>query len=233
MKNKEWLKNEIEIMGSEASENYPHEQMVGIELVLKLIDQLDEPVKAVIPQFVADWISQAKKWGYSISDSMKHVGSYFGTTQYDKAVYWANKNQDIFARAWFDGYEVEKVVIPQFVAEFIEDSRNKVGCIVTAIWEMYEFEYERVYEWALQDGNDEVLMKAFVNGYEIEKEKLYVVELNNDHLTNYLAYDLVDNVFFISRTQEEILNKFKKRFTEQEIKNYDERFWPFAVEVAE
>ena len=51
-KYKEWLKNEIENMGSETSENYPHEQMVDREEVLNLIDQLDEPAKVVIPQFV-------------------------------------------------------------------------------------------------------------------------------------------------------------------------------------
>ena len=66
-----------------------------------------------------------------------------------------------------------------------------------------------------------------------EPEKLYVVELSNDHLTNYLAYDLAYEVFFISQNQEEKLNKYKKKFTEKEIKDYDERYWPFAAEVAE
>ena len=55
IRDKEWLKNEIEIMGSETSENYPHEQMVDREEVLNLIDQLGEPRKVIIPQFVADW----------------------------------------------------------------------------------------------------------------------------------------------------------------------------------
>ena len=54
-KGKEWLKNEIENMGSETSENYPHEQMVDREEVLNLIDQLDEPEKVVIPQYGTDW----------------------------------------------------------------------------------------------------------------------------------------------------------------------------------
>ena len=66
-----------------------------------------------------------------------------------------------------------------------------------------------------------------------DSEKVYVVELSNDHLTNYLAYDLVYKVFFISQNQEEKLNKYKKKFTEKEIKDYDERYWLFSVEVAE
>ena len=70
-------------------------------------------------------------------------------------------------------------------------------------------------------------------GYEVEKEKLYVVSLIDNHVTYYLAYDLVNKVFFMSRNQKEKLNKFKKRFTEQEIKDHDERFWQFAEEVTE
>lgn len=69
--------------------------------------------------------------------------------------------------------------------------------------------------------------------YEVEKEKLYVVELIDNHLTYWLAYDLVNKVFFMSQNQNEKLNKFKKRFTEQEIKDHDERFFQFAEEVAE
>ena len=171
IKDKNWLLHEFRKIPCEVQGGHGKVKVVDI---LPLIDQLDEPKKVVIPQFVADWIIQAKKFGYSISDSMEQVGSYFDTNQYDKAMHWARYNQNIFARAWLDGYE-------------------------------------------------------------IEKEKLYVVGLMNNHyrITRCLAYDLVDNVFFISQTQEETLNKFKKRFTEKEIKDYDERFWPFAVEVAE
>lgn len=70
-------------------------------------------------------------------------------------------------------------------------------------------------------------------GYEVEKEKLYVVSLIDNYVTYYLSYDLVNKVFFMSRNQKEKLNKFKKRFTEQEIKDHDERFWQFAEEVTE
>ena len=51
IRDKAWLKNEIEIMGSETSENWPHEQMVDREEVLNLIDQLDE-----LEVLSSDWI---------------------------------------------------------------------------------------------------------------------------------------------------------------------------------
>ncbi len=134
--------------------------------------------------------------------------------------------------------EPVKVVIPQFVAEFIEDSRNKVGCIVTAIWEMYEYEYKHVYEWALEDGNDEVLMKAFVNGYEIEKEKLYYTVDEKGQTLLFKSQERgirrssgteLETVLRVYGRQS--LNMYQ--LTEKEIKGYDPRFMAFAVEVAE
>ena len=65
-----------------------------------------------------------------------------------------------------------------------------------------------------------------------EPEKLYVVDFSNDHLKNYLAYDRRDNVFFIAYNKIE-KNRFTMRFTEKEIKDCDERYWLFAVEVVE
>lgn len=69
--------------------------------LLKLIEQLDEPEKVVVPQFVADWIKVAKPV-YSLSGAM-----VYGSPGVNK---WLESwdNQETFARAWLDGYEVEK-----------------------------------------------------------------------------------------------------------------------------
>ena len=133
--------------------------------------------------------------------------------------------------------EPVKVVIPQFVATFILDSRLRVGCIITAIWEVYEYEYKDMYEWVLEDGNDEVLMKAFVNGYEVEKEKLYYV-VSPDNLTMLYKDNGVEvkssHGYLLSQvTQHGFEHTSFYQLTEKEIKDYDERFWPFSVEVAE
>lgn len=128
----------------------------------------------------------------------------------------------------FHSDEPDKVVIPQFVAAFIEDSRNKVGNIVTAIWEMYVYEYRHVYEWTLEDGNDEVLMKAFANGYEVEKEKLYWVIIptkSEDWMYYYL-----DGFGGIYMTDD---LKNVERHTEAFIRSVSDDLWQFAVEVAE
>lgn len=68
--------------------------------------QIDEPQKPVVPKFVADWIEYAKKKGDSLAISFKPWNLY--GVEYSKADRWIEDNQETFARAWIDGYEVEK-----------------------------------------------------------------------------------------------------------------------------
>lgn len=73
------------------------------EDVKEIFEQLDEPGKVTIPWFVADWIEECK---------LKKDLSLGGAIQlpcpeiYEWLIDW--KNQELFARAWLDGYEVEK-----------------------------------------------------------------------------------------------------------------------------
>lgn len=75
-----------------------------------LLEQIDEPEKVVIPQFVADWIEVCKEhlttslYTAMNPDFMKENNQSFDF------ILWIKKtsNQDLFARAWLDGYEVEK-----------------------------------------------------------------------------------------------------------------------------
>ena len=79
-------------------------EYVEIEAVIELASELDEPQKPVVPQFVADWIEEAKKSCRDVFDlfefdfTNKEVGEWF----------LEEKPFDLVARAWLDGYEVEK-----------------------------------------------------------------------------------------------------------------------------
>lgn len=68
--------------------------------------KLDEPQKPVVPKFVAEWIEYAKKKGDSLAISFKPWNLY--GVEYSKADRWIEDNQETFARAWLDGYEVEE-----------------------------------------------------------------------------------------------------------------------------
>ncbi|VRD32833.1 phage protein [Streptococcus pneumoniae] len=84
-------------------EPVPYTSMV--ELFLKELKQLDEPQKVKIPQFVADWIDYFKKTGdWDLFQAMDYL---FGKKEIREWLEYKN-NQDLFARAWLDGYEVEE-----------------------------------------------------------------------------------------------------------------------------
>lgn len=71
--------------------------------LIKLIEQLDEPQKPVVPQFVADWIEYAKnEEGYNV------VGAVTEVPEGRISDWLILDNVNTFARAWLDGYEVEK-----------------------------------------------------------------------------------------------------------------------------
>ena len=89
--------------------SFPYNYEDGLRYAKGIISQIDEPEKPVIPQFVADWIEECKKQRRSLRDSISKSAPFavaswlmhFGER-------YNYKNQDIFARAWLDGYEVEK-----------------------------------------------------------------------------------------------------------------------------
>ncbi|MDU2138649.1 MAG: DUF1642 domain-containing protein [Streptococcus mitis] len=70
--------------------------------------------KAKIPQFVADWIKYCKNTGVNLYNALEMGDLYFYNyaNQKDdlklKEFFETDTNQDLFARAWLDGYEVEE-----------------------------------------------------------------------------------------------------------------------------
>lgn len=73
--------------------------------VLDLVEQLDEPEKVTIPQFVADYIEFQKKNDFHVYGAMRVIEDH-----YDKRVpeWFYEKNIEKFCLAWIFGYEVEK-----------------------------------------------------------------------------------------------------------------------------
>ena len=80
------------------------------QIFLEDLKQLDEPQPVKVKQFVADWIEVCKEhlttslYTAMNPDFMKENNQSFDF------ILWIKKtsNQDLFARAWLDGYEVEE-----------------------------------------------------------------------------------------------------------------------------
>lgn len=74
--------------------------------------------KTIVPQCVADWIDVCKE---NLAIGLYTAMNPDFLKQWNKSdelICWIKKarNQDIFARAWVDGYEVEKE--PKYIVEF-------------------------------------------------------------------------------------------------------------------
>ncbi|WP_347086808.1 DUF1642 domain-containing protein [Streptococcus rubneri] len=78
------------------------ENMDIVEIDENLVHKgINEPQKVMIPQFVADFIAEQKKLGHTLSYSIDASMS-------DGVAEWYWDNSELFARAWLDGYEIEK-----------------------------------------------------------------------------------------------------------------------------
>lgn len=75
--------------------------IIATEEVLKDLKQLDEPQKPVVPPFVADFITEQKKLGHTLSYSIDACMS-------DGVAEWYWENSELFALSWVNGYTVEK-----------------------------------------------------------------------------------------------------------------------------
>ena len=80
--------------------------------------------------------------------------------------------------------EPQKVTIPQFVADWIEEGRKHCKDVS----DLFDFDFtnEEVGNWFLQEKPFDLVARAWLDGYEVEKEKRYLVRLKNAGISNSL-----------------------------------------------
>ena len=157
-------------------------------LVHKEIDK-SQPIKLkdVIARLKGFDVDTQKVW---LDEILNELGSDYGTLKY-KAGYEQGK---------FDGtMEREKVTVPQFVADYIKyaiendwDFQDLFKCIE-------DEEDEELTRWVYHERNQETLAAAWINGYEVEKEKRYLVKMKGlREDTSYLNYDSIDAEWYFA-----------------------------------
>ncbi|MGU2671597.1 DUF1642 domain-containing protein [Listeria monocytogenes] len=128
--------------------------------------------------------------------------------------------------------EQERLVVPQFVADWISRCKQKGYDLFLSIdYDDSDMPYE-MYNWlTFSDENQEILARAWMDGYEVEKEPLYYVQLI-DHATGYLNVHY-DNQKLVGSNDE--ASEYKTQFTESEIKamNKGEAYWLLKEPVEE
>lgn len=145
-------------------------EMISKGDVLEIIEQIDEPEKPVLPQFVADMIIKRKTAGQSVIKAIENLRFY------EDACGWVRNNGETFVKAWLYGYEVEKeklytVEIPNSNGDgygVVYLGRNEYNKIELRIWDCYssiefadnwkqfdsaqltEAEIKKDFEWAFR-----------------------------------------------------------------------------------
>ena len=120
--------------------------------------------------------------------------------------------QDFSHAKWREGYEQgkfegmierEKVTIPQFVASWIEKCKTFKSFAISlsfalqpSVWEANSLSDECI-EWLTDTENQDLFARAWLDGYEVEKEKRYQVKVKGDIKENMLVYgESVKRYFF-------------------------------------
>lgn len=75
--------------------------------------------------------------------------------------------------------EPQKVTIPQFVADYIESEKDSECGLLGSMKDVPYEDNAELRKWFYKGGNVEVFARAWLDGYEIEKEKPYEVILCN------------------------------------------------------
>ena len=70
----------------------------------------------------------------------------------------------------------EKVVIPQFVADYIEWTKEEDYHLLGAMGTIMTSRRKNLYEWFYDDDNIELFARAWLDGYEVEEEPKYTVK---------------------------------------------------------
>lgn len=114
VKNIEWAIKEIEGLGTESSQNYPHDEMVEKEIVLGILNQLDKPEVlsqewASVPQFVADWYESEGAYNSWWNWFYKWGRDESRTELETKTIRWMQDfNEEKFVDMFRYGYTVEE-----------------------------------------------------------------------------------------------------------------------------
>ena len=158
---------------------------IKLKDVIERIEKFDLGTKAV-------WINEI----------LNKLGSEYGFHKYCAG----------YKQGKFDGaMERERVTVPQYVADFITEHK-KLGH--TLSYSIDACMSDRVAEWYWD--NSELFARAWLDGYEVEQEKRYLVKMKGvDSRTNYLYYGtgsktwlfktkLIDGTFRKTHTRKEL-----------------------------
>ncbi|MGQ9412192.1 DUF1642 domain-containing protein [Streptococcus pluranimalium] len=127
-----------------------------------------------------------------------------------------------------EGIEPEKPVIPQFIADWIRYCKftniNLLRAIKASDVDMYNYAYRKeanqIKNFLEVEENIELFAKAWLDGYEIEQEQLYTVEIPNPNCGGVMEKVKV----FMSQYHRDIETEVNDFLVENKVKFIDIKY---------
>lgn len=214
-------------------------KMTSVDLILKDLRSLDEPeplqfkLKDVVRRIRGFDPTTQTRW---LNDILKELGDDYGSMKYRSGY-----EQGKLEGAWVDNQlkdadkirqELNKPVIPQFVADWIEEARK--SCKDVADLFDFDFTNEEVGKWFMQERPFDLVARAWLDGYTNEEEKRYLVKVKGvcgNHET--LNCEKHSKKWLFSDREENSLYKTKHTRKELEDAGFSEVFNSPLFEVEE
>ena len=203
-------------------------KLTSVDLVLKDLRSLDEPeplpfkLKDVVRRIRGFDPTTQTRW---LNDILKELGDDYGSMKYREGY-----EQGKFEGAWVGNQlkdadkirqELNKPVIPQFVAVWIEECKAKGKNLLRALL----YTPEKVNSWVDDPDNQEIFALAWMFGYTVENEKRYTVVMKETKQPLY--YNAVDKKLFFS------MGGLATNFTQQQLEklNFGWIFFCPGIEI--
>lgn len=133
-------------------------------------------------------------------------------------------------------HEPQKVVVPKFVALRIEKYKDSNK----SLYQLLDLSDDKEFnDWLLPNGEvdagrSDILARAWLDGYQIEQEKLYTVEMPNPNAkySRIVLQRLRKDALYLKEYTGDDWKTYKmSQLTESEIKQDFEWAWQWAKEV--
>lgn len=156
------------------------------QMAIKIIENLKQlksslPTqqdKVAVPEFIKNTMEQ-----YDSLQEMLTEEYYSNCTDEindDKVQCWIGENFDLLCRAWLDLSDINDVVVPPMIDKYLNvgNKAQKLASLVSNKYTMLDSDADsELKQWLRQISMDDLL--SLVNGYTVEKEQLYCVEVGN------------------------------------------------------
>ena len=220
---------------------YGEKFYVALDDVLDLVKQLDEPETGhadEAPRYVKNVLARLRE--LPLHDREVWLKAIMGEFEQDfsHAKWREGYEQGKFEGAWVGNQlkdadkirqELNKPVIPQFVAEWVEVAKT-----VYSLSGGMTYGGPGVNKWLENEDNQRTFALAWFDGYTVEKPKLYIVRMKNihkDHET--LNCEKLSRIWSFSSEEETTLFKTKHTRKQLEEAGFAEVFNSPLFEVEE